>query len=165
MPTVLPAALFLTTLSHLELSDENTILQRLYDRDEALLTDLLILQQTRDDFTDQFQRLADLEGRFNDLNQTIDNIIRTFYQDLDGDGDPLNNVTYFVNLIADLQATIGHAEALSADIIRFDDIQALLAPVGAKLAQLDDLDELIRTKLSYIYGKWDINPADDILSV
>jgi hypothetical protein len=37
--------------------------------------------------------------------------------------------------------------------------------VADHLKKLEDLDLLIQEKLNYVYGKWDVNPEDDILSL
>lgn len=148
-------------------ADENQILQRLYERDEVLLQDLQALQATRDDLLQQFVRLDDVEARWRALNEIINQIVRSFYLDLNEDGTSEwdGDVDFFVRLIRDLKASIGACEELTAGIIRYKDIQDLLRPEVARLNQVEDLDRLIREKLRYIYARWDIDPTDDILSV
>ena len=161
----LSTPLWYTALTRLKASDENTILQRLYDRDEELLTDLQAIQALREDLLDQFQRLDNLEGLFQGLNQTIDMIIRAFFEDLDGDDDYTNNTTFFVELIQNLSTNIDALHLLSSQIIRYEELKEQFLPYGERFDQLDDLDTLIKNKLDYIYGKWDVNPNDDILAI
>jgi len=163
----LPLPLWVSSLMRLVAADENQILQRLYERDECLLQDLQALQATRDDLLQQFVRLDDVEARWRALNEIINQIVRSFYLDLNGDGatDWDGDVDYFVRLIADLKASITSCEELTAGIIRYNDIQDLLRPEVQRLNQVEDLDRLIREKLRYIYARWDVDPSDDILSV
>lgn len=167
MPTTLPTPRFFEATDRLVLEDENEILERLYERDEALLLDLLTIQTVRDELLGEFSRLDDLNERWRYLNRVIDNILAAFFRDIQGNGvqDFQDNVDFFMQLVQDLKRSIAAAEELSAEIIRYDDIQTALLPVDQRIAQLENLDLLIQDKLNFIYGKWDINPEDDILSV
>lgn len=165
--TNMPPPIWVSALMRLFAADENQILQRLYERDECLLQDLQALQLTRDDLLQQFVRLDDVESRWRALNEIINQIVRSFYLDLNGDGTAEwdGDVDFFVRLIRDLKASLGACEELTAGIIRYRDIQDLLRPEVQRLNQLEDLDRLIREKLRYIYARWDVDPQDDILSV
>ena len=167
MATILPDPLFYTTLDRLLLEDENLILQRLYDRDAALLSDLTTIQGTREDLLDEFARVDDLEKRWGALNKVRDNILASFYQDISGAGvtDFDDNVEFFVNLIQQLKQNLGKVEELTSQIIRYAELRQELDPVVQRIVQLEDLDKIIKTKVDYIYGKWDVNPSDDILSL
>ncbi len=160
----LPTAILFDAATQLELGDENPILERLAARDEALLAAILVLQKTREDLFAQFGRVAGVESQLESINRQIDAIISAFLLDIDGDGNPLNNFEFFVELIKDLEQALVDLDRLSAQIIRFDDIKALLIPIAEKIEQIEDTDRLIVTKLDHIYGKWNINPLDDIFA-
>jgi hypothetical protein len=70
-----------------------------------------------------------------------------------------------MKLIQDLKSNINSINSVVGGIVNYLNIQALVGPLGERLSQLEDLDILIKEKLNYIYGKWDINPNDDILSL
>jgi len=123
------------------------------------------LQGIREDIFTQFARLDDVEGQLGNLNSILNTIIVSFYQDINPNGVIPDNYAYFIQLIADLQANINSINAVSGGIINFLGIQQQLTPLAVHVSQLDDLDSLIQTKLDYIYGKWDVDPNDDILSV
>lgn len=165
MIVTLPVALLYTAATQLELDDENPILERLAERDDALLQAVLVLQQTREDLFSQFGRVSGVESQLESINNQIDAIITAFLLDIDEDGNPTNNFEFFEELIKDLQQALVDLDRLSAEIIRFDDIKALLIPVEAKIEQIEDVDRLIQTKLDHIYGKWNINVEDDIFAV
>jgi len=164
-PVTLPAPTFYTALSLLDLSDEDDILQRLFDRDEALLTALTEIQATREDLFVQFGRVSNLESLLDGLSRQIDAIIAAFFLDIDENGVVADNYAFFQRLIQDLVKGLEDLDRLTAQIIRFEEIKALLIPIRGRLGQLEDLDTLIGTKLDYLYGKWDVNPNDDIFSV
>ena len=161
----LPEPLFYTALSLLSLDDEDEILQRLFDRDEALLVALQEIQGTREDLFAQFGRVSNLESVLDGLSRQIDAIIASFYLDIDENGNVADNYEFFQRLIQDLVKGLKDLDRLTAQIIRFEEIKALVLPIQARLGQLEDLDTLIETKLDFIYGKWDVNPDDDIFSV
>jgi hypothetical protein len=163
MPVTLPAEILYTT-QQLLADDENVILQRLYDRDAALLTGLNGLVAIREDLVAQFERLPDLEARWQSLSQVIDTIIRSFYGDIDGNGNVTDNLAFFHQLITDLRENINSINSVTAGIVRYEDVQDAVIPVITKLDQIADVDILIQSKLDHIYGKWDIDPADDIFS-
>lgn len=160
---LLPALLY--TTQQLESSDENAILQRLYDRDGQLLTALLEIQGTREDLLAQFARLDGIESRVQALNNIIDTIIASFYGDIDENGNVADNLAFFTQLIKDLKDNINSINAVSADIVRYSDVEAKVTPIAERLARLEDLDRLIQAKTDFIYGKWDVNASDDIFSV
>jgi hypothetical protein len=163
MPVTLPATILYTT-EQLLAEDENVILQRLYDRDAALLTALNDLVGIREDLVAQFERLPDLEARWQSLSRIIDTIIRSFYGDIDADGNVPDNLDFFHQLIADLRDNVNSINSVTAGIVRYDDVEAAVIPVVTKLDQIADVDRLIQSKLDFIYGKWDIDPADDIFA-
>lgn len=167
MPVTLPPPLWVSSVIRLLAADENQILERLFQRDEALLQGLQTIAATREDLFQQFNRLDDVERRWQELNRLINQIVSTFYVDLNEDGvtDWFGDVEYFRKLIADLKNALTFVGELTSQIIRFRDIQELLNPEITRLNQIEDLDRLIRYKLAYIYGRWDIDPQDDILSV
>lgn len=165
MPTTIPDPILYTSLTQLQAEDENVILQRLYDRDQALLNGLLALMTIRADLFVQFERVDVVEARIRSLNAVINAIISSFYLDIDGNGVVPDNYDFFMKLIQDLKSNINSINAVVGGIVNFLNIQALVGPLGERLAQLEDLDILIKEKLNYIYGKWDINPNDDILSL
>lgn len=167
MPVTLPPPIWVTSVIRLLASDENQILERLFQRDEVLLQGLQQIAATREDLFQQFARMDDVERRWQDLNRIINQIVATFYVDLNDDGvaDWFGDVEYFRKLIADLKDALSFADGLTAEIIRFRDIQELLNPEIERINQIADLDRLVRYKLAYIYGRWDIDPEDDILSV
>lgn len=165
MPVTIPPPIYYDAVSKLEAMDENVILAALFARDEALLAALNVIVTTREDLFTQFNRVEDLTARIAKLNQQVDGILNAFLIDLDGNANPVDNYAFFAQLIADLKANLGFAETLSAQIIRFSDIQAKLAPVNAKLDQLADLDALIKVKTDYVYGKFSVDPSDDVLVV
>lgn len=165
MAVVLPAPIFYTALTELQDTDENVILQRLIDRDETLLAALNTLVAVREDLLLQFARFDDIEGRLRSLNNQINAIIAGFYLDIDGNGIVGDNYAFFKQLIADLKANINSINSVTGGIINFVNVQAAVQPVADHLARIQDLDDLIQTKLDYIYGKWDVNPADDLISV
>ncbi len=161
--TLLPP-LFYTGLTLLQDSDENVILDRLVARDEALLAALNGLQVIREDLLGQFARLDDVENRISGLNNILNAIIGSFYLDIDQNGVVGDNYAFFIQLIDDLQQNINAINAVTGGIINFLGIKEQLLPVTEEIAKLNQLDTLIKTKLDYIYGKWDIDIADDILS-
>jgi hypothetical protein len=161
----LPVPLFYDGTTLLLDADENVILQRLYDRDQVLYTELVALQNIREDLFAQFDRLGDVEARINSINAILNTIITSFYLDIDENGAVPDNLAFFQNLIADLRRNINAINAVAGGIVNFLGIQQALAPVAERVDQLDDIDRLIKTKLDYIYGKWDVDPSDDILSL
>jgi hypothetical protein len=161
----LPVPLFYNGTTLLLDADENVILQRLYDRDQALYAELVALQNIREDLFAQFDRLGDVEGRINSINAILNTIITSFYLDIDENGFVPDNLTFFQDLIADLRRNINAINAVTGGIVNFLGIQEALAPVAEHVDQLDDLDRLVKTKLDFIYGKWDVDPSDDILSL
>lgn len=167
MPVTLPPPLWVTPVIRLQASDENQILQRLYERDELLRQELLILGGVREDLFQQFGRLDDVERRWRRLNQTINQIVATFYADINEDGatDWDGSVDFFMRLIRDLKSALTSVEELTEQIIRWQDIRSLLTPEVVRINQIADLDRLVRLKLQYIYGRWDVDDQDDILSV
>lgn len=165
MATTLPPALLYTALTQLQADDENVILQRLHDRDQTLLTALLALTSIKSDLFAQFDRVDTIEQRLRSMNSVINSIITSFYLDIDQNGIVTDNYDFFMKLIADLKRNINSINAVVGGIVNFLNIQALVGPLSDRLAVLEDLDILIKEKLAYIYGKWDINPDDDILSL
>lgn len=165
MAITLPAPLFYNGTTLLSDVDENVILQRLYDRDQALYTELVSLQNIREDLFAQFDRLGDVENRVNSINAILNTIITSFYLDIDENGFVPDNFAFFQNLIADLRRNINSVNAVAGGIVNFLGIQQALQPVADHIDRLDDLDRLVKTKLDYVYGKWDIDPSDDILSL
>lgn len=166
MPITLPSPLWISSVMRLRASDENPILQRLYERDEALLNELQAVANTREDLFQQFGRLDDLEKRWKTLNEIINKIVATFYTDLNEDGvaDWDGDVEFFRKLIRDLKDALSFVDQLSTQIIRYQDIQDLLLPEVERINQIEDLDRLVRYKLAFIYNRWDVDPQDDILS-
>jgi len=162
--TLSPQILY-TALTQLQDVDENVILQRLYDRDEELLNALSVLQNTREDLIAQFARFDDIENRIGSINNIINAIIAGFYEDIDGNGIVPDNYAFFKQLILDLQANINAINDVSGGIINFLKVQETVQPVADHLARLQSLNTLIQTKVDYIYGKWDIDPADDLIAV
>lgn len=165
MPVTLPPPIYYDALAKLEAEDENVILAALYARDQALYNALVTILQTNQDLYTQFNLVQDLTSRIIGLNQTINGILAAFNINLGLGGTPTDQYAGFAQLIAELKANIGYAETLSAGIIQLANIQAALVPVTTVLNQLDDLDLLIQVKLDYIYGKFNVDPADDILLV
>lgn len=165
MPATLPSPLFYTALTQLKDVDENVILQRLYDRDQTLLTELLALQNIREDLFYQFGRLDGIDIRIKSLNAIINSIITSFYLDIDGNGIVPDNYLFFQQLIADLKQNINAINSVTGGIVNWLGVQGAVQPVADRLKQLEDLDLLIKEKVNYIYGKWDVNVADDILSL
>lgn len=165
MPLTLPTPILYDGLTQLLDLDENVILQRLYDRDQALYVALVELQGIREDLFTQFQRLDDVEGRVRGINNILNAIISSFYLDIDQNGIVGDNYAFFIQLISDLKANINAINAVTGGIVNFLGIQQQIQPVADHVARLQDLDTLIQTKLDYIYGKWDVDPADDILSI
>ena len=165
MATTLPSPILYTALTQLQAEEENVILQRLFDRDQTLLTALLALTSIRTDLFAQFDRVDVVEQRIRSLNSVINSIITSFYLDIDGNGIVPDNYAFFTQLIQDLRSNINSINSLVGGIVNFLNIQALVGPLSERIAQLEDLDILIKEKLNYIYGKWDIDPADDILSL
>lgn len=165
MTVTLPVPLFYTGITQLLDDDENVLLQRLYDRDQTLYVALVELQTIREDLFAQFLRLDDVEGRVRGLNNILNAIISSFYLDIDQNGIVGDNYAFFVQLIADLKTNINSINAVTGGIINYLSIQAQISPVAERVAKLEDLDSLIEDKLNYIYGKWDVNPNDDILSI
>ena len=165
MPVVLPAPIFYTALTQLKDVDENVILQRLYDRDQELLNGLVALNSVREDLFYQFNRLDGIEFRLKSLNSIINTIINSFYLDIDENGLVPDNLDYFRELIADLKRNINAINSITGEIVNFLGVQKAVQPVADHLKKLEDLDILIREKVNYIYGKWDVNIADDILSL
>lgn len=164
MSITLPVPI-LYTIQQLLADDENVILQRLFDRDQALLDALTTLQNTREDLLVQFGRLDDLTIRIRALNSIIDTIIKSFYLQINPDGIVPDNLTFFKQLIKDLASNINSINMVTAQIVRYQDVQAAIIPVATTLDRLDQLDGLIQAKLAYVFGKWDINPLDDIFSL
>jgi len=165
MATTIPDPILYTALTQLQSEDENVILQRLYDRDQALLNGLLALNSIRADLFAQFDRVDVIEARIRSMNAVINAIITSFYLDIDGNGSVPDNYAFFSTLIQDLRSNINSINAVVGGIINFMNVQALVGPLATRLSVLEDLDILIKEKLAYIYGKWDINPSDDILSM
>lgn len=165
MSITLSTPLYYDALSKLLLDDENPILNRLYDRDEELLEALTGVQETREDLYVQFGRVGALEALLESISRQIDAIIASFYLDIDENGNVADNYDFFAQLIADLKAGLVDLDRLTSSIIRFNDIRALLGPIQERISQIEDLDNLVKEKLDYIYGKWDVNPEDDIISV
>jgi hypothetical protein len=165
MTTTLSPPILFTALTQLQSEDENVILQRLYDRDQELLTGLLELMTIRADLFAQFGRVDTVEQRLRSMNSVINAIINSFYLDIDENGIVPDNYDFFLTLIADLKRNINSINAVVGGIVNFLNVQSLVGPLADRLAVLEDLDILIREKLNYIYGKWDVNPADDILSL
>lgn len=165
MAVTLPPQILYSALTQLQDTDENVILQRLYDRDVTLLNALSVLQNTREDLIAQFNRFDDIEGRLRAINNQINAIIAGFYLDIDQNGVVADNYAFFKQLILDLKANINAINEVSGGIINFLGIQAAVQPVADHLDKIDSIDGLIQTKLDYIYGKWDVDPADDLLAV
>jgi nitrogen regulatory protein PII-like uncharacterized protein len=165
MAVTLPAPILYSALTQLQDTDENVILQRLYDRDEALLNALSVLQGTQADLTLQFARFDDIEARMRSINNIINAIIAGFYLDIDQNGIVGDNYAFFKQLISDLKSNINAINTVSGGIINFLGVQEAVQPVADHLARLDRLDSLIQDKLNYIYGKWDVDPADDLIAV
>jgi hypothetical protein len=165
MPTSLPSPILYDSLTQLEASDENVILQRLFDRDQTLLVALTELQAIEEDLFYQFGRMDGIDARIKSLNSIINTIINSFYLDIDGNGLVPDNFLYFQQLISDLKRNINAINAVSGGIINWLGVQKAVQPVADRLKQLEDLDLLIHEKLNYIYGKWDVNTEDDILSL
>jgi hypothetical protein len=165
MPVTLPSPILYSALTQLQDADENVILQRLYDRDEALLNELNILLGTREDLVSQFNRFDDIEARMRSISNIINAIIAGFYQDIDQNGIVPDNYAFFKQLILDLKANINAINGVTGGIINYLNVQATVQPVADHLARLESLDSLIQNKLNYIYGKWDVDPADDLLAV
>lgn len=165
MAVTLPAPILYSALTQLQDADENVILQRLYDRDVALLNALSILQGTRADLIGQFARFDDIEARMRTLGNIINAIIAGFYLDIDKNGIVADNYGFFKQLISDLKANINSINTVSGGIINFLGVQEAVQPVADHLARLERLDSLIQDKLAYIYGKWDVDPADDLIVI
>ena len=165
MAVTLPAPILYSALTQLQDTDENVILQRLYDRDVALLNALSVIQGTQADLTLQFARFDDIEARMRVINNQINAIIAGFYLNIDGNGIVGDNYAFFKQLILDLKANINAINSVSGGIVNFLGVQEAVQPVADHLARLDRLDSLIQDKLAYIYGKWDVDPADDLIAV
>jgi hypothetical protein len=165
MAVTLPAPILYSALTQLQDTDENVILQRLYDRDVALLNALSVIQGTQADLTLQFARFDDIEARMRAINNQINAIIAGFYLNIDGNGIVSDNYAFFKQLILDLKANINAINSVSGGIVNFLGVQEAVQPVADHLARLDRLDSLIQDKLAYIYGKWDVDPADDLIAV
>lgn len=165
MALTLPVQILYDALTQLQDVDENVILQRLYDRDVALLNALSVLQDTREDLIAQFARFDDIEARMRSISNIINAIIAGFYLDIDQNGIVGDNYAFFKQLILDLKSNINAINSVSGGIINFLNVQAAVQPVADHQARLEALDSLIRTKLDYIYGKWDVDPADDLIAV
>lgn len=165
MPVTLPDPLFYSGLTQLQDEEENVILQRLYDRDAALLAAFTTLNDIREDLLAQFARFDDIEARIRSLGNIINAIIAAFYQNIDGNGIVSDNYAFFNQLIADLKLNLNAINAVTGGIINFLGVQNAVSPVAEHLARLQGLDNLIKDKLEYIYGKWDVDPADDVLSL
>ena len=165
MAVTLPAPILYSALTQLQDTDENVILQRRYDRDETLLNALTVIQGVENDLTLQFARFDDIEARMRSISNQINAIIAGFYLDIDQNGIVSDNYAFFKQLILDLKQNINAINDVSGGIINFLGVQAAVQPVADHLARLDGLDSLIKNKLDYIYGKWDIDPADDLIAV
>lgn len=165
MTTTLASPILYDALTQLESTDENVILQRLYDRDQTLFVALTGLQAIENDLFYQFGRMDGIDARIKSLNSIINTIINSFYLDIDGNGIVPDNFLYFQQLISDLKRNINAINSVSGGIINWLGIQKAVQPVADHLKKLEDLDLLIQEKLNYVYGKWDVNPEDDILSL
>jgi hypothetical protein len=165
MAVTLPLPILYSALTQLQDADENVILQRLYDRDEALLNALSVLLNTREDLILQFARFDDIEARLRSISNQINAIIAGFYLNIDQNGIVADNYAFFKQLILDLKANINAINEVSGGIINFLGVQEAVQPVADHQAKLESLDSLIQTKLDFIYGKWDVDPADDLIAV
>jgi hypothetical protein len=165
MAVTLPLPILYSALTQLQDTDENVILQRLYDRDETLLNALSVLLNTKEDLVAQFARFGDIENRLRSISNQINAIIAGFYLDIDQNGVVGDNYTFFKRLITDLKSNINAINDVSGGIINFLGVQAAVQPVADHQARIESLDSLIQTKLDFIYGKWDVDPADDLIAV
>ena len=76
MATTLPSPILYDALTQLESTDENVILQRLYDRDQTLFVALTGLQAIESDLFYQFGRMDGIDARIKSLNSIINTIIK-----------------------------------------------------------------------------------------